>query len=421
MRNLYIVVLLLVSITATARAQTVSLITFGPGELTFEKFGHTALRIREEKTGLDVMYNWGLFAAKNEAELITRFINGRLEYWMEGFDGAGTIDLYRQAGRAIWEQELNLTPEQAMDMIRFLAWNEQPENRYYRYDYYRDNCTTRVRDVIDKAAGGAIARSTKGVPTGTSYRDHTRRTLASDVPLYTALQEVLGPWVDRKIDAWEESFLPFELQRHIRSVMVTDAAGKQVPLVKSETELAAGRFAMPSTTVPTYWPFYGLAGLAIGGLMVGLSAFASRHGIGRLAMLSSISTWAMLGGIGGGIMLFGWLYTDHVVSYRNENLLQTSPLLLILPLLTFMATVGTKWARRSAAWLAMFVAALSVIGLLLKALPWFRQVNWDIIALAVPVNLGMAWALWRFAKTKKDQPRSHEGTKQLQSAQDRLR
>jgi len=395
--NVVFVLLVLFAVVVPARAQTVSLITFGPGEETFEKFGHTALRLRDDKAGYDVIYNWGLFEAEGPVDLLTRFIQGRLQYSMGGYDGPLTLEGYAGAGRSIWEQELNLTPGQAIDLLRFVAWNERPANRYYNYDYYQDNCTTRVRDAIDKSVGGAIGRATKGVKTGTTYRDHTRRTLASVIPLYTALQTVLGPRVDHKLDQWDESFLPFQLQRHVRSVTVFDAAGNAVPLVKSEVELTSGKFAMPATKVPLYWPFYAIAGVTIGALLIGAARWAKRAKVGRLAMFALVVGWSLLAGIGGAIMLFGWVATDHVAAYRNENLLQTNPLLLLVPLLTFMGLVGTKWARRAAAKVAVVIAALSVVGLMLKVLPLFRQVNGDIIALALPINVGLAWALRHFA------------------------
>ena len=79
-----------------------------------------------------------------------------------------------------------------------------PENRDYRYDYYRDNCSTRVRDALDRVLGGD-PRADWGGPTGTTYRSHTRRLTTEDLPLYTGLEDGLGEPVDRPIDEWEES------------------------------------------------------------------------------------------------------------------------------------------------------------------------------------------------------------------------
>ncbi|HEV7298818.1 MAG TPA: DUF4105 domain-containing protein [Tepidisphaeraceae bacterium] len=393
-RCLAVFFLPIVVFASPARAEpVVSLITFGPGGLTFEKFGHTALRIRDDSTGLDIAYNWGLFDYENELELLTRFVNGRLEYWMEGFDGRGTVNAYAAGDRTVWEQELNLTPAQTLELMRFLMWNERPENRVYRYDYYRDNCTTRVRDAIDNALGDQMAAQLKGVPTDSTYRSHTRRITARDIPLYTALQTVLSDWIDKPLDAWEETFLPFELQRHVRSVMVTDAAGNRVPLVRSEVQIATGSRPMPAATVPTYWPGYLIVGVVVGTLMALLSKPARRYRTAGAMLFLLVLLWCGIGGMAGFIMAYAWAFTDHIASYGNENLLQTNPLLLALIPLTLFVLFGRF--RKAASRLAVFIAALGVIGLVMQVLPVFDQVNADVIALALPINLGLAVALYR--------------------------
>jgi hypothetical protein len=384
------------SSVVTGRGPVVSLVTFGPGEMTFEKFGHTALWIRDENTTLDAIFNWGLFDFDDEAELLVNFIQGRLMYWMEPFDAPGTFNWYRSQKRTIWIQELNLTPEQARSLLRFCAWNAKLENRYYKYDYYRDNCTTRVRDALDDAVGGAIANDLKNVPTGMTYRAHTRRVIASDPILYTALMGVMGPWIDQPIDAWEETFLPFELQRHLRSVKIR-LDGASVPFVTREYELATGIYPMPADKVPFYLPYFAAVGLSIGALLLAAAAWARRTRSGKVLFFMLMTGWCIFGGICGFIMLYGWLFTDHVVAYRNENVLQTDVLLIFLPLLAILGLAGVRWAPRATGFVATVIAGLSLLGLVLQILPWFKQVNGEIIALALPINIGLAIACrWRY-------------------------
>jgi hypothetical protein len=375
---------------SVVRGQTVSVVTFGPGEATFEKFGHTALWVHDDANvdGVDKMYNWGLFEADNELDLLNRFIRGRLEYWMEPFYGRATIAAYGKANRTIWVQDLDLTGEQKFDLLRSLERNALPENSHYKYDYYRDNCTTRVRDAIDVASGKAISADLMRVPTGATYRDHTRRVTAVDPVLYTALEGVLGPWVDRPIDAWEESFLPFELQRHLRGVKV-ERNGSSTPLVTREYEAITGTRPMPATKPPFYVPYYGATGVVVGGLMLGLGALARRSRFGRAGFFIAGTLWSLFAGLSGAVMLFGWCFTDHVVSYANENLLQTNPLLLAMPVFVVAAMLKRRWGGKGAVRLATVVLGFSAVGLVMKALPMFRQVNWEIIALCVPVHAGL--------------------------------
>jgi hypothetical protein len=390
---LFVVLFVLGSALPVGAEVTVSLLTFGPGAMAFEKFGHTALRIRDAARGLDYAYNWGVFDYE-QPNLIGKFVLGRLEYWMEPWNTHLMLDGYRADGRTVWEQELNLTPQQTIDLLWFLEWNERDENKRYKYDYYRDNCTTRVRDALDKAAGGAIARTLQGMPVTKTYRDHTRALTAGDVPLYTGLQIVLAAWVDQPIDAWEEAFLPFELQRHIRAVTTTDDAGHIVPLVRSETTLFTGTYPTQSGRVPTYWPWYLLGSALVGGAMALLAGPARTRAWAAGALFLPVLLWSLLGGIGGAIMWFGWLFTDHVVAYRNENLLQTNVILVAMIPLALVALVfrcGQRWALRT----AVVVAVLSIVGLAMKMLPFFRQNNADILAMAIPLNVGLALAMWR--------------------------
>lgn len=404
MRLLLLLIFILLSTALPARAQqTVSLLTFGPGELTFEKFGHTALRIRDVSSGLDVAYNWGIFDF-DQPNLIGKFVLGRLEYWMDPFDAPATIAAYQRDGRSVWEQELNLTPQQTRQLITFLVWNMKPANKYYKYDYFRDNCTTRVRDALDAAAGGVIGKTLKGQPASLNMRDHTRALVAGDFPLYTGLQIVLAGWVDQPIDAWQETFLPIELQRHIRSVKTIDEAGNEVPLVRSEVTLLDGKYPISDGTVPTRWPIYLMISVVLGGAMFLLSNPACRRGrLPLVALFVLIFVWSLLAGAGGSIMTFGWGFTDHIVSYRNENLLQMNPLMLVMIPLAFLMLFFQK-ARRATLRLAQFVAILSIVGLLIKVLPWFGQNNWEIIALSLPVNVGLALAMMRLMRI--DAPRS---------------
>ena len=94
-----------------------------------------------------------------EPGFLRRFVRGEMDYWMEGFDSERLLRAYAAADRSIWVQELDLTPEQMGALYEFEEWNERPENRFYRYDYYRDNCSTRVRDAIDRVLGGRLRES----------------------------------------------------------------------------------------------------------------------------------------------------------------------------------------------------------------------------------------------------------------------
>src|SRR5690606_27748305 len=262
-----------------------------------------------------------------------------------GFDAGAYADFYRAENRSIWLQELNLTPAQRLELQRFLQWNELPQNRDYRYDYYRDNCSTRVRDAIDRVVGGRIRAQTAEVLTDATYRSHTRRLTTEDPALYTGLLVGLGEPVDRRITAWEEMFLPLSMREHLRSITVLDAEGREVPLVRSETTLhEAVRPPLPAAP-PNWIPGYLAVGVLLGGALALLGSLAPRAGAARAGFALLGGLWSLLAGVGGVVLAGLWALTDHEAAYRNENLFQLNPLSLALVVLVPAAAYGARWAR----------------------------------------------------------------------------
>ena len=368
----------------------VYLMTMGPGTLVWERFGHNAIWIHDPASPPDTAYNYGLFDFRQENFLL-RFIRGQMWYWMAGLPAEPYLKTYVRDNRSVWLQELALPPAARLQLRDFLRWNERPEHRFYHYDYYEDNCSTRVRDALDRVIGGAIREQTAEVPTGTTYRFHTQRHTANDPPIFTGLLLALGPGVDRPISAWEEMFLPMALRKHVRRVTLPGPGGTRVPLVAGERTLFDSTAPVPPEAPPSWLPWYLLLGSLIGGLAARLGASRRRGGRRGLALL--VLVWGVLGGLGGVVLAILWGLTDHVMAYRNENLLQLSPLLLALALLAPLGLWGggraVGWARR----LALLLAGMSLAGFLIQALPGLDQVNGPIIALLLPIHAGVAAGL----------------------------
>ena len=374
---------------------TVSLITIGQGDAVWEKFGHNALRVRDAATGADVAYNWGMFDF-DQPNFLGRFLTGETRYWMEGFDAPLMIDYYARLDRPVYEQVLALRPEARARLRAFLEWNAREENKFYRYDYYRDNCSTRVRDAIDSAAGGALRAATASLATTTTYRSHTRRLTSGDPAVYTGIELALGHPADRALSAWEEAFLPMRLREHVRRVRVPDDAGRLVPLVGAERELYHARRPPEASAAPSFTDRYLLAGLATAAAVVLLARGAARRRAAAAALAALGGAWLLVAGLLGTALLLAGTVTRHVYMGRNENLLVASPLLFLLavPFAVTVLSRGRRWTRFTAA-LAGVVAALTAAALVIKVVPLFDQRNAEILAVAVPVNLALWWAVRR--------------------------
>jgi hypothetical protein len=294
----------------------------------------------------------------------------------------------------VWIQELEMSREAKQELKKFLEWNELPKNRFYHYDYYRDNCSTRVRDALDRALGGRIKHYAGGLATGTTYRFHTQRLTANDPFVYTGLLLGLGQPVDREISAWDEMFLPLALRDHIRHITVLDAAGAQVPAVRSERTLYESTDNSPPEAPPFWLPAYIALGVAVAAGTIGLARAGRTSPAAHRAFMALSGGWSLLVGIFGLILAGLWAFTDHAAAYQNENLLQLNPLqLALLPMLLR----STSWSM-GRVWVAGSLAALSLVGLLLKLVPGLYQVNGEIIGLALPIHLGVAVGVYYLSR-----------------------
>jgi hypothetical protein len=378
---------------------TVYLMTMGPGKRVWERFGHNAIWIHDPARGTDQAYNYGIFDFRQQNFLL-RFVQGRMWYSMQGAPAQVYVEEYRRTNRSVWVQELNIPLQARRELQQFLEWNERPENRFYHYDYYRDNCSTRVRDALDQALGGRIRQRTAELPTGTTYRSHTLRLTANDSPVYTGLLLALGQPVDRPISAWEEMFLPLALREHLRSVSVLGADGREAPLVRSERTLFESTEPVPPAQPPFWIPRYLALGIAIGVAAFGLAALASRSRYARVGFLLVGWSWVLLTAVAGIVLAGMWGLTDHAAAYNNENVLQadllTLPLVWLVPRLLF----GSGRAGKPALILAAIVAGVSLLGLLLQLLPQFYQVNGAIIALSLPAHAGVAAGIWQLIRAQ---------------------
>ena len=375
---------------------TVYLLTFGPGDEVWEKFGHNAIWIHDSRTNDDMTYHWGMFSFA-EPHFIRRFLSGNTHYWMQGFELAALLPEYRAGNRSVLAQELNLSPAQRLALKQFVEWNSLQQNKYYRYDYFRDNCSTRVRDALDRVLGSQIRAATDTIVTATTYRSHTLRLTADNLPLYTGIQLALGHPADKPLTAWEEMFLPVPMSNRLRSITIAGPAGTRIPLVRSEKMLFNSTRPPERTAPPNYVALFLAVGLIIGGGIVYLVRRGESGSKGARFVAAALAMiWSLLSGFFGTVVLAAWLFTEHVFMARNENLLQFNPLALALFVLAPIA-IGFGKLSRGATRLATLIALLSLLGFVLQGAPGWNQKNGEIIALALPLNLATAWAVYRLA------------------------
>ena len=321
----------------------ISVLTCGPSELVHAIYGHTAVRVKDSRRMLDVVFNYGVFSF-NAPNFVYRFAKGQTDYMLAAERFSDFYEDYKRHGRSIDEQVLNLSQLEKQQMMDFLIDNAKPENREYRYNFFFDNCATRVRDLVENQVDGTII-----FPEGKG-QDKTFRQHASDyqqVLPWTnfGIQLTLGSPSDEVASAYQEMFLPDYLMNHFAGAQIKKG-NESRPLVK-ETHTIYDAGAKKHGGFNLFAPFVVLSVLVLVVLLISLRQFRK----------NKISYWLdyillFVSGITGLVLLWFVIYSEHPAMHPNYNLLWAVP--VNLPFM--FAWMVKKW-RLSLKW---YWPALSV-------------------------------------------------------------
>ena len=368
----------------------IKLVTVGPGDDLTSWWGHTAIIVEDKKLNISRFYNYGLFSFDQE-NFITNFAMGRLIFWVGAWNTSDALAHYVSLNRDVRFQILDLSPQKKVEFATFLATNIRPENREYLYDHYRDNCSTRVRDIFDRLLDGQFYPQTQIASTMT-FRDHTRRHTDHHFFVDWLLMLLMNNTIDQEIRRWDDMFLPEELERNISEFTYVDQSGNTRKLVESNYTFfqAKDRDPLPEGA-PAHWP----TGLTIGLLSAVLSvlvAIGYSRKMKYTRILFSIFHLAVgfIYGIPGLVLFLMSFFTDHTVTYHNENLLLANPFTFLFILFGIGILINNKFSLKWAPILWYFICGLNIILLILKIFPYFDQQNWLSISMISPLNFAMA-------------------------------
>lgn len=376
-----VALLLLAMMFAAHAAPRIGIATMQPGAIFFERFGHNAIIVDDPALEAPLSYNFGFFDM-GEADFFDRFVKGDMRYYLARLRWRDDLQYYLDTGRGVSIQWLDLTPGQVEAMAAALAENAKPENARYRYEYFTDNCATRIRDAIDRAIGGALKPQLVSRSQGNTFRSEAVR-LASPAPwMWLGFDIGLGPSADQPMSRWEEAYVPMRLAASLREAKLPDGR----PLVASEEVVAPHRIAPEPPEFKRAWWRWLLAGIAIAALW---SWLGQRRP--RTAASVALLFWAGAATLGT-VMLAIWLGTEHRFGWVNHNLLLLSPLSWLLLL------GGWRLARGRPAGRLFRLALMATVTLAILApfLHWMvavPQSNAHWIALLLPIHsaFGIVW------------------------------
>ncbi len=365
----------------------VFLLTIGPGDAIWEQFGHNALVIQDSRDKTAIAYNWGIFDF-GQHDFIMRLARGRMRYAMRGFPASALVESYRGQDRTVWSQKVNLTFDQKLKLLALIREMDTESNRYYRYDYYRDNCSTRIRDILDSVLDGEISSITKEQDAGVTYRWHTARLLQSNLPAYAGIQFVVGNIGDKPISIWDEMFLPLRLKEHLETVSNKSLLKGNTKLLEPPTLLVESSRGPSSEKWIGLLTRFLLLGVVFGGILLMLGWGASKGSAqSRWILIGLGAFWSTIMGALGTLLMLSWIFTDHVFWTLNENIFQANPISLVLAI----SLLGSFQKEESLTSLKLtrLVSFLAILGFIVQIFPGFDQMNGEMIALTLPVHLGL--------------------------------
>ncbi len=341
----------------------ISLLTCSPGDLIYELFGHTAIRIQDDSHKLDFVVNYGLFDF-DQPHFVYRFVRGKTDYTVGVNYTRSFIQSYAERGSSITESTLNLTLAEKQDLLNRLNENLQPENRIYRYNFIYNNCATKVRDIFDMSIKRKLSYPTHV----DSYSFREAIMLYTETAPWSQLgfDLCLGAGADRTATQREMLFLPEILGETYASAMLTDSTGTQ-PLCLQTSQI------IPATQEKgTAWFSPTLCAYLLLLMVLYASFFLNKHKIWLKRMDVVLFT---INGIGGCIILFLILYSQHPFTGQNYNILWMNPL-TFFPLITcifpFMKKINGLFYLGATVMFLGFVIVMPILPQVfnLAVLPW---------------------------------------------------
>lgn len=306
------------------------------GDLVFNNFGHTALRVHDRLNQRNFILNWGIFDFGEPLDFSLRFYSGDLGYRLGVARLSTTLKRYQLEQRTVWEDKFNLNPIQKKILWDRIVWNLKPENRGYQYQYFFDNCSTRIRDYIDEALGGELKTLTKTRPTNETFRDMVRSHYATNPEISFFLELIMNGRLEGQMSVWQKMFLPISLRHYLLEYVNADGQPILIP------GKVLYEFPKPKPYALTGFQLYALLlsivlALALGlGLLKGSASSRPAYKLwGTFVVFHGF--WMGLLGV---VLPLNWVFSGHLDLAHNANIA------FFWPLDFLFVVLGVKWIMK---------------------------------------------------------------------------
>lgn len=346
-----------------------SLLTCAPGEEIYSLFGHTAIRYENPSQGVDVVFNYGLFSF-NAPNFILRFSLGETDYQLGATDYSHFAGEYAFFGRSVWQQTLNLTNEEKIDLIRLLQENYRPENRVYRYNFFYDNCATRPRDKIEESIAGKVIYPAEPQDGSHSFRDIVHQYCKGHPWARFGIDLCIGSEADQPVTQRQMMFAPFYLMDAFAGAQIQNDSIQRPLTEASELIVDATPEEDESGWIPTP--------LQCALLLFILTAGATIYGIRRRTGLWGIDLFLFgAAGIVGCVLAFLALFSEHPAVSSNFLLFVFHPgQLIFLPYIIYCVR-----KRKKCWYLTLNLVVLTLFIVLFPLIP--QRFDFAVVPLAL--------------------------------------
>jgi hypothetical protein len=335
--NLLFILISFNNASSQAPGDTVAcLLTCGPGTETYSIYGHSALRIIIPEKHEDSVYNWGVFDFETP-NFAWKFAKGRLDYMLAAQSLNSFLGVYVFEQRYVYSQTINLDSKEVRILVDLINENLKPENRKYRYDFFYDDCSTRIRDLLEKAIGEKLKyppSETGKIPT---FRDMVARYQNPFPWLRFGVDLIMGSTADKKAVFRDRMFLPIDLKNELSEALV-NRSGKMIPLLQNPVILVDFRPPVVKQNFFTAPPF--VFTLIITVILILASLIKSRKII-RIIDIIIYSVFSILSVL----MIFFNFFTDHLQMKWNLNIIWLNPFILLCLAMLILNKPGTIWFR----------------------------------------------------------------------------
>lgn len=319
----------------TERAQ-ISLITGEPGEELAAKFGHSAIRVYDPEIGLDLVYNYGTYDF-NAPGFYQKFLMGKLNYSLSVYEFKRMAYAYKYYNQSLYEQVLNFNYDEKVAVYNIININYLPENRYYPYDFFFDNCSSRIRDVLENVLGDKLYFDDQHIKKHKTFRQLLDEFLYSAKWGDFGIDLIIGRPADVSASTREYMFLPYKLFDAFEYAQIIRDNGKS-PLVLTTNVInqsvnIPGKKAIQVSPLLLFWTLFLL--------VLALSLIFNRN----KKVFKYIDTILFIVvGFAGLLISFLWFVTVHIPTKDNLNLLWAFPFHLILPYM-ILRNKKTQWKK----------------------------------------------------------------------------